>query len=385
MRTGDISILSNLISVHYITIFLAVLFGIKLLAQKTARDVDLRFYWLTLVCCFLLVIEDVLETYCALDPERRFWRTLLSVAGYILRPTAGVSLLLVVCPPEKRTWKLWIPWAVSAAVNLTAFFSPVAFSFDEDYDFVRGPLGFVVFAISFLYMLIVLHVVWKRFYEGKKAERWVLIICVIGCMGSSFVDAFYGRVHLNEALMIACVFMYMYLRSHDNYLDQLTSLRNRFAFYDDAENRSGDISAVASIDMNGLKRLNDTKGHAEGDRALTAIGSCMAAISSRNIIPYRVGGDEFNILFISRDEETVRKTLQTLRESVAASGYSISAGYTMSSGGQSLDELLRESDRNMYENKAEYYRQSGKDRRSRPRTGPETPAGSRSPEPGQAG
>lgn len=364
MRTDDFSVLSYLLDVHYITIFLAVLFGMKLHAQQKARDMDLRFYWGTLACCLLLVVEDVLETCCAFRPELRFWRVLLSVAGYILRPTAGVSLLLVVCSPEKRSWKLWIPWGVSAAVNLTAFFSPLAFSFDEDYDFVRGPLGYVVFIVSFLYMLIILYTIWKRFYEGKSAERAVLIVCVIGCMGSSLVDASYGRVHLNEALMIACVFMYFYLRSHDNNLDPLTSLRSRLAFYEATGNPDRKISAVASIDMNGLKRLNDTKGHAEGDRALAEIGRCMRELSSRNIIPYRVGGDEFTILFMSQDEEEVQKILRVLKEKVIAAGYSVSAGYTMSTGEESLDDLLRESDRNMYQDKSAYYRQSGRDRRA---------------------
>ena len=169
MQAESFSILSNLLSVHYITIFLAVLFGLKLLAQKKSRDVELRFYWLTIICCFLLVIEDVLESYCAFHPELRFWRIFLSVIGYILRPMAGVSLLLVVCPPERRTWKLWIPWGVNAAVNLTAFFSPLAFSFDGNYEFTRGPLGYVVFIVSFLYMVLILYTVWKRFYEGKTA------------------------------------------------------------------------------------------------------------------------------------------------------------------------------------------------------------------------
>ena len=96
------------ISVHFTTLFLAVLYGIKLRAQKKAKDVEMRFFWTTLLCCFLLVIEDILETICAADPDLRFWRILVSIIGYVLRPTAAVGLLLVVCPPEKRSWKIWI-------------------------------------------------------------------------------------------------------------------------------------------------------------------------------------------------------------------------------------------------------------------------------------
>ena len=355
--------LSYLISVHYITIFLVILLGIKLHAQGKTRDVELRYYWLTLICCALLVAEDVLESAAAEDANLRFWRILLSVAGYVLRPTAALGPLLVVCPPKLRTWKLWIPWGINLIVNLTAFFSPAAFYFDESYQFVRGPLGYVVFIVSFLYLLMIQSMIWKRFYEGKTAERWILVVCVVGCMLASVVDSLYGRVHINEAIMISCVFLFIYLRSHDNYLDPLTGLRNRFAFYDDSEHLARDISAAASLDMNGLKELNDTDGHAAGDKALVNIGGCLRDAGSRNTIAYRVGGDEFAVLFMRQGEDAVRAALARMKESIGAAGYSVSAGYAMKAAGQGLEEVLQEADREMYKDKSEYYLRSGKDRR----------------------
>ena len=203
------------IDIHYTTVLLVILCGIKLHALKKTKDVELRFFWLTLVCCFLLFIQDILETYAALNPELRFWRILLSIIGYTLRPVAAVGLLLVVCPPEKRSWKIWIPAGINLVVNLTAFFSPVAFSFDQDYDFIRGPLGYVVFVVGLLYMIQILIAVWRRFYEKKRAERLILICCVIGCMTASAVDAFFGGCHLNEAMIIGCIFLLFFLRYHD--------------------------------------------------------------------------------------------------------------------------------------------------------------------------
>ena len=219
----------SFINIHYTTIFLVLLFGIKLHAQRESRNIDMRYYWLTLFCCALLVVQDQLEAVASLNVELKTWRTLFSVLGYVLRPTAAIGLLMVVCPAEKRSWKIWIPWGINLVINLTAFFSPIAFYYtEEDYAFRRGPLGYVVFIVSFLYMLQILYYVWKRFYEGKTAERWILIVCVFGCMAASVVDMFYGGVHLTEAMMVSIVFLYMYLRSHDNYLDPLTSLRNRW-------------------------------------------------------------------------------------------------------------------------------------------------------------
>ncbi|MBR6891606.1 MAG: hypothetical protein IKN05_11500 [Clostridia bacterium] len=57
---------------------------------------------------------------------------------------------------KHRTWRLWIPALVNLAINLTAFFSPIAFSFDQEYHFVRGPLGYSVFIVGMLYMAQIL-------------------------------------------------------------------------------------------------------------------------------------------------------------------------------------------------------------------------------------
>ena len=355
----------SFISTHFITVLLVLLCGIKLYAQKKTKDADLRFFWITLLCCFFLVIQSILENYAATDPAMRFWRITLSVLGYALRPVAAVGLLLAVCPPERRSWRIWIPAILNLAVNLTAFFSPAAFSFDQEYGFVRGPLGYVVFIVSFLYMIQTLVLIWRRFYEGKNEERWILILCVIGCMAASIVDALFGGCHLNEAIMIGWIFLLFFLRTHDNYLDPLTSLRNRFAFYDDISDLGRDVSAIASIDMNGLKELNDTQGHTAGDRALAEIGRCLREISSRSIIPYRVGGDEYVVLFVHESMEKAQAALAQLKASVSRAGYSVSIGCVKKEKDQSMEDALLASDMEMYREKAAFYQSSGKDRRRR--------------------
>lgn len=349
--------------IQYITLFLIALYALKLRMYKQSKDVELRYFWLTLTCCFLLALQDTAEYAVSHDPSLLLLRILLSMIGYILRPVAIVGLLLVVCPPERRSWKIWIPCIINTAVNLTAFFSPLAFFFNEDYAFRRGPLGYCVFIVAFLYMVQVLVLTWRRFYEVKKEERWILIGCAIGCIGAAVLDISFGGTRLNEAMMISSLFLYIFLRSHDNYLDPLTSLRNRFAFYEDSKNLSKSISAVASLDMNGLKQLNDTKGHAEGDKGLVEIGKCLKQINGHGTFTYRIGGDEFAVLFFNCDEPLVVQTLENVKEAVVGAGYSISCGYAMKEPEESLEDALRKSDRNMYRDKAEYYQQSGIERR----------------------
>ena len=357
--------LKALLTEHFITLFLVVLYGFKLHGQKKSRDVDLRFFWMTLICCLLLVVQNVLENMTAEDESLKCWRILLSGIGFSLRPAAALSLLLVVCPRERRSWKLAIPCFLNVGVNLAAFFTPIVFYFtEEDYAFRRGPLGYFVFAVGLLYLILILVMTLGRFYEGKPQERWILIACAVGCIAATGVDVLYGGTHLLDAIMISSVFFFMYLRSHDNYLDQLTSLRNRFAFYDDVERLDKAISAVASIDMNGLKELNDSQGHEAGDHALVEIGKCLNRINDRNTTVYRVGGDEFVVLFVRQEVEQVERTLLNLKNDIARIGYSVSTGFAMKPSGESLESALSRSDREMYRDKAEFYRQSDRDRRA---------------------
>lgn len=172
-----------------------------------------------------------------------------------------------------------------------------------------------------------------------------------------------GGNHLNQALIVSCVFFNLFLCSHDNRLDPLTDLGNRFAFYDDMEHQQRDITAIASLDMNGLKRINDAQGHAAGDRALTAIGRCLNGVNNRNTTAYRIGGGAFVILFIKQREEAVNKAVRRTCDAVKRAGYSLSAGCAMRAEGESAQQTLQRSDELMYADKAEYYRQSGMDRR----------------------
>ena len=84
-------------------------------------------------------------------------------------------------------------------------------------------------------------------------------------------------------------------------IDPLTGLRNRRAFDMDlatalVDRRQGGGLLLAMIDVDGLKVVNDTLGHAAGDRMLQAIGAALQACVRSDDHLYRIGGDEFAII-----------------------------------------------------------------------------------------
>ena len=105
------------------TIFLIILFGIRLLSKKTFKNVETKYFWLTLISCLLLVMQDILEEMASRDPSLWFWRTLLTILGYTFRSTAALGLLLVIIPRKYQYVYWWIPCLIVLIINCTAFFS----------------------------------------------------------------------------------------------------------------------------------------------------------------------------------------------------------------------------------------------------------------------
>lgn len=154
--------------------------------------------------------------------------------------------------------------------------------------------------------------------------------------------------------------------------DLLTGLYNRNGFYQNVNqllDKSDDCDlSIISLDMDGLKQINDTYGHAEGDEALHNLGIIIKK-SINHEIAARIGGDEFLIALTGRDivgrtEEIVSCIKKGIREYNEVSGkdYELHASigsYTNSIGNRSLDHFLKKADDLMYARKFAHKRQRG--------------------------
>lgn len=81
--------------------------------------------------------------------------------------------------------------------------------------------------------------------------------------------------------------------------DSLTNLLNRRGFYREVDdivlkaNESGENVMIVSVDLDGLKYINDTFGHSEGDFAIVAVADALKAVTAGRGICARFGGDEY--------------------------------------------------------------------------------------------
>ena len=146
------------------------------------------------------------------------------------------------------------------------------------------------------------------------------------------------------------------------YLDGLTQLGNRTAYEErirhlDDEVRDGsNVFSVVLFDLNGLKEINDSRGHGEGDRAISRVAEALQQVFFGEQI-YRIGGDEFVVILDgvcgdidARMDEVSRIVGDSDLMSVAI-GY---AAYDPETDAGFRD-VFRRADNAMYENKKRYY------------------------------
>ena len=116
--------------------------------------------------------------------------------------------------------------------------------------------------------------------------------------------------------------------------------------------------AVYNMDLNFLKEANDTLGHTAGDQLIMKAADSLKHIAARNVLPFRVGGDEFITVAIQVDREKAEKIRQNWEEGLAELNRredglpcTIACGFVYGERGFDLDEVFARADRLMYENK----------------------------------
>jgi len=144
--------------------------------------------------------------------------------------------------------------------------------------------------------------------------------------------------------------------------DALTGIYNRAYFEEELERynfpRYYPLSVVM-LDVNGLKVINYTFVHSEGDRLLQQLSQVLTSVSRQGDILARIGGDEFAIFLPSTTSEEaynfckrIKKTYQQDKIKPIYLRLNISLGYTTQEGEyKDINSLLKEADRNMYQDK----------------------------------
>lgn len=148
--------------------------------------------------------------------------------------------------------------------------------------------------------------------------------------------------------------------------DPLTGLPNRRAFLERLADevarsrRSRRAICVAYLDVDNFKRLNDRKGHAEGDEFLKLVAHAIRDTIRSSDVAARLGGDEFAVLFVEATRDSAELLAQRLLQRLRAlgdlhPGLDLGASIGMAlfeAAPERADELLQRADEAMYQAKS---------------------------------
>ena len=319
----------------------------------------IRMYVL-IAAVFLLSIVVFLEFSVDKISEMKWVRLILMSIRYSATPL--IMAMIVFALVKRLRWFLFIPALALVVVNIVSIFTGIVFGLDENHELVRGPIGLVPFIVVGLYGVLLIVLLIRN--SNKRFMEIMPIIFLAFALGSGTILPFiFKGEYANIFCIIIAIALFTYFEFSVLQLtkkDSLTGLLNRHAYYADVSNDSKTITAIISIDMNGLKTINDQQGHAAGDEALVTLALCFVRALKSRQSGYRIGGDEFIIVCRRTQKEEVLEIVEQIRNDVAETKYSCAIGYSFNlEGDKSIDELLKESDAMMYQEKDKYYQESG--------------------------
>lgn len=158
------------------------------------------------------------------------------------------------------------------------------------------------------------------------------------------------------------------------HVDDMTKLLNRRAYDEDLEkidekHPPKDLLYI-SMDLNGLKYINDHLGHEAGDEVICGAADCMVEVLKTYGQIYRIGGDEYvAMLHVTPDQKEILQIRLNDRFNRWSGricphlSISMAGIYAGNHPDMTLKEIVRESDRQMYEDKNRYYQNTGINRR----------------------
>ncbi len=265
----------------------------------------------------------------------------------------------------KRIYRIAvIPGAILVIIAAINLFVPIIYYLDAANIYHRLPFSYVYYVVSFVYLVSSI-VTLKRYETRYDKVRFFPIYLMMGpiVLGTGLQVLYYGVSLIWVSVAIGLTAIYMSIQNEFSYQDTLTGLYNR-AYLDyllDKFTKNPDTKLGGiMVDVDFFKEINDTFGHHVGDEALIDVARVLMFGKPDKGMTIRFAGDEFIILLKGCTEQTLKKTVDNIREELAIFNEAENRQYTLSlSLGYTLydyekddsDSFFKKMDDNMYEEK----------------------------------
>lgn len=383
------------ISNYYLVLIVFVCMSMMTLVVMTIEDTMLtkkhkRQFYYTYVTIAVASLAELFGVYLnGAGENMRALHEFVKCADYILTPSAGFFLIQTLRPGKYMQRFLFSILSVNILIQVISLFTGWTFYLDENNYYRHGSL-YICYVLIYCLMILAVIIQFYLFgvrYKTKNRLGLFLILFLI-FVGITVQEISGGELRMSYiALAISAILLHLYyaefinqdresVLEHQRELletDPLTGVKSRYAY----NNRLLRLSArkltpertFFMIDINGLKVINDTYGHEKGDALIKKAADVINAIFETGEV-YRTGGDEF-VVFLKADAEYIKLLKERLNvesekwieTSGGVTGLSYGVARASDYPEMDVEKIISVADKAMYDNKAEFYRRTGRKRR----------------------
>lgn len=312
----------------------------------SARDLRVRSF----IACFqagmAIAVIDIAASVVMEVPTTRFlyhFLMMLYMASIVVVILAWfIYALSILYQYEPKRLKLAIrllmlPYFLYLLMVISNPWTGLMFTLDADMVYARGPCFFVMVALYAVYAVALMAEVTlnrKRIPAGYSGYILLMTPVILG-LAIVIQLSVPGWLTVVPGYTICLLMAFLFLQTRESYqnralvqtlsknamIDKLTGLYNRAGMETMVrgmeQNYYGDMCMTLVIDLDDLKLINDTLGHAQGDIALRAIAAQLKAHYRSTDLLSRFGGDEFVAYLVGGwTEEKARLSLAALIERI---------------------------------------------------------------------
>lgn len=232
MQASDWSFIINWLLRYYFPVLILIPVTLTLISIEK-RVVYQNRNTVFVLCLMLLVLMlvDVFGEVLSTRPHPSKWRIFFSALGFSLRPACLLPLLTETIPGirqhRKKLLLLTVPAILNMLVFFSAFFIPLAFSYDESNHYHRGPLFFVAILVSAVYMVLLAYFSITQIQRRNRRKSLTILMLTCACFLASIMEInaiAYPAPLLNQTIAIGTTLYYLlqYMTGSSEMIENMT-------------------------------------------------------------------------------------------------------------------------------------------------------------------
>lgn len=231
----------------------------------------------------------------------RLYLISLSIVAYCL-------LKYTICQLEDQIkhikLTLWIVRIIIAVYMLLSLFMPVLYHVERNGIYTYGAYVILTYFVAVLIVAIcIVYLVsfWRHMKSGKIRSVTFVLFCL--CMATAIQFFNNELLLISFSLSVAMMYMYIYLENPNDYIDKVSGIFNLDAadiFLNNKLEKNDHINFI-TIEITGIKFINETFGSESGNELLKTVGQFLASIN--DTFAFRMSGAVFSVAFFGSEKK----------------------------------------------------------------------------------